>query len=304
MLAHLEQRLTFHQLDAYRAQAFPVTDYDPQSDRFVIFSDAHKGDYRRTVDEFKPNEAIYCQALQYYLDHDYRLILNGDMEEGWKNRYENIMAAYENSVYALEGQFAAMGAQHYLKIWGNHDSDWRDERIVDKYLCGVLKHKTTVHPAVSLGGKIIITHGHQGEPNNDGRFALVSRWVVRYIWYYTQKLLDLERKVMGDFNHPLGRRERHLYQWARSRKMLLIAGHTHRPMFHDLPNVPNPVNARPQQLTPYYINSGSCLSKDEITAIEVDRGEIRLINWSRSDEPQASREIYQRADLGRMLACI
>src|SRR5688572_3723489 len=138
MLDGLKRHATLRSLDMYRQNAFHLTDFQLERDRFVIFSDAHKGDKRQTLDEFQHNEQLYCHALNHYLNDDFGLILNGDMEEGWKNRYSRIMASYEHSVYALERGFAEQGVTRHLRIWGNHDNDWQNKSLVNKYLGGVL----------------------------------------------------------------------------------------------------------------------------------------------------------------------
>jgi predicted phosphodiesterase len=270
------------------------------------------------------------------------------MEEGWKNRYADVLGAYADSIYALEGEFARQGEKRHLRIWGNHDDDWQRPAMVDKHLGGALKKRVRVHPAVILGDRILIAHGHQGDPNAD-YMARVSRLAVRYVWRHIQAIFNLERHVCGDPNVAWQRREHHLYEWAKARQMLLIAGHTHRPMFHHFSPTPYlhllrdsltqhldavwhdplwrrlisaalacwdrlwerlekevalplmPPAAPP--LTPCYLNAGSCLSSGGITGIEIDRGEVRLIQWSGHGlAPQ--RNVYQQADLGAMLALI
>lgn len=292
-----EHRNTFKKLNAYRANAYHIPDYQLQNERYVIFSDAHKGDHRDTLDEFKPNESLYCQALDYYLNQDYGLILNGDMEEGWKNRYQNIVSTYESSVYRLESEFAAQGERRYLKIWGNHDSDWSNPERVKKYLWGALKRNIRVHPAVMLGNKIIITHGHQGDPNAD-MIAYFSQKVVRYLWQPIQWAFDLERHVASTFNVAWRRREKHLHSWAQAHHLLLIAGHTHRPMFY-----PDSAVEQGPRITPCYLNSGSCLSHEGITGIEIDRGEIRMVKWNQLGG-MVQRSIFHHANLEAMLACV
>lgn len=296
MLKQLERHNTFRKLDEYHANAYHIPDY--QDKRFIIFSDAHKGDHRHTLDEFMPNEAVYCHALEHYLNEDYGLILNGDMEEGWKNRYADIVESYEDTVYRLESEFARQGEQRYLKIWGNHDADWRNPMLVRKYLSGVMKRHIRVHPAVMLGDKILITHGHQGDPNGDTT-ARFSQWVVRYLWQPIQWAFDLERHVASTLNVAWRRREKYLYAWAQAHQFLMIAGHTHRPMFFSEDTHHEP------RITPCYLNAGSCLSREGITGIEIDRGEIRLVRWHCNEENHAcERTVFHQACLGSMLASI
>lgn len=48
---------------------------------------------------------------------------------------------------------------------------------------------------------------------------------------------------------------------------MLIAGHTHRPMF-------------PEVGEPPYFNDGSCVHPHVITAIEIANGDIMLVKWN------------------------
>ena len=74
-----EKKETFERLDDHKNRAFP-SPFDIKKDKFAIISDIHKWD-RSEADFFQRNEAIYCSALDYYLQKDFKLVLNGDIEE-------------------------------------------------------------------------------------------------------------------------------------------------------------------------------------------------------------------------------
>jgi len=224
-----ERDYTFQALDAARKGALHISNYQIHSDRYIIFSDVHKGDRERGSDDFQRNEMIYCYALQYYLDHDYRLILNGDVEEGWEAEYPAIIQAYESTAFAMERHFASQGNGRYLRIYGNHDLDWADPQQVNEHLVPVLG-PIQVHPAVFLGDRIFIVHGHQGGIYSD-RLARRSRFVVRYFWRPLQRIFGLQSNRAAENNLIRRNRDKHLYEWAKANRLLLIAGHTHRAMF-------------------------------------------------------------------------
>ncbi len=84
-----------------------------------------------------------------------------------------------------------------------------------------------------------------------------------------------------------------MHEWSRRRKnLLLITGHTHKPVFasglySDHPN--NTLNdtkiaaavKRTRKLKPSYFNTGCCCYNDgDITGIEIADGKISLIKWS------------------------
>ncbi|UCC87039.1 MAG: hypothetical protein JSV81_19645 [Anaerolineales bacterium] len=224
-----EREHTFTSLNESRKDALHISDYQIKSDRYVIFSDIHKGDREQGSDDFQRNEMIYGYALQYYLDRGYRLILNGDVEEGWEAEYTAIIEAYESTAFAMERHFARQGSGHYTRIYGNHDLDWADPQLVKKHLVPVLG-PIQVHPAVFLGNRIFITHGHQGDPFSELR-AGFSRVVVRYLWRPLQSTLGLMSNRAAENNLVRRNRDKYLYEWAKANRLLLIAGHTHRPMF-------------------------------------------------------------------------
>ena len=59
--------------------------------RFVVFSDAHRGD-GSGADDFAANSLIFKCALDYYLAEGFTLIEMGDAEELWESRV-NLRAA-------------------------------------------------------------------------------------------------------------------------------------------------------------------------------------------------------------------
>lgn len=224
-----ERDYTFESLNAARDKALHIADYQLESDRYIIFSDVHKGDRETGSDDFQRNEMIYCYALQYYLDHDYRLILNGDIEEGWEADYLAIIEAYESSAFRMEREFSRQGESHYIRIYGNHDLDWADPQKVKEHLAPVLG-PIQVYPAAFLGDRIFIAHGHQGDPHSD-QGAGCSRLAVRHLWRPLQHFLGLMSNRAAENNLIRRDRDRLLYEWAKANRLLLIAGHTHRPMF-------------------------------------------------------------------------
>ncbi len=89
-----------------------------ERDRLVIFSDLHMGNRSRR-DDFRRNSQLFLQVLQrYYLRHRFRLLLNGDVEElqhyplaailrRWPDFYE-CLAAFDRR-------------EALLRVFGNRD---------------------------------------------------------------------------------------------------------------------------------------------------------------------------------------
>src|SRR6058998_3169872 len=58
--------------------------FDCNKDKFIIFSDQHKG-AKNGADDFMLCEPNYLAALDYYFENGYFYIALGDCEELWEN---------------------------------------------------------------------------------------------------------------------------------------------------------------------------------------------------------------------------
>ena len=290
-----ERAYTFRALTAARQQALHLSGFDVARHRYIILSDTHKGNRRPGSDEFIPNEQVYCHALTHYLDNDYRLVLNGDIEEGWKAGYGDIIDAYRDTAFALEREFAAKGDDYYVRIFGNHDIDWADPRFVKKYLDPFFGRPMRVHPGLVLGSRLFVVHGHQGDLCSD-RLTWLSRRIIRHVWRPLQNLTSIHINRAAANHFIRDNRDRFISAWGRINHLLVIAGHTHRALMH--PFQP-PKNEDDCGLR-HYVNDGCCVHTDGMTAIEIDQGAIRLVRWRTNDG--VGRSVFGEYDLGQMLA--
>src|SRR5215208_3773502 len=62
----------------------PIISFNIQADKFIIFSDQHKG-AKNGADDFMLCEPNYLAALDYYFESNYFYIALGDCEELWEN---------------------------------------------------------------------------------------------------------------------------------------------------------------------------------------------------------------------------
>jgi UDP-2,3-diacylglucosamine pyrophosphatase LpxH len=307
---------------AYENPELTEISFDIERDRLVIFSDHHRGS-RDGADDFWRCERSYHAALGYYFEAGHRLFLLGDVEELWENKHDEVLKAYKNTL-ALEQEYHRDGRLE--RFWGNHDDSWRHEGDVEKHL-----HKLypglVVHEAMRLRvvdgdkplGLLFLVHGHQGTMDSD-RFSSVSRLVVRYGWRPFQRRFKIPSTTPSRDFALRARHDDAMFQWARKRpeKLVLIAGHTHRPVFSD-PKVkkertPDEVDAElkllretpdrtpdglaslraeyelvrteqfgdpPKKMPlPCYFNTGCCSYGDgDVTGIEISGGRIRLVRW-------------------------
>ena len=97
--------------------------------RYVIFSDHHKG-AGDDADDFRQCEATYLEALDYYLEAGYTLILLGDGEELWEQDAPIVFKTYPD-VFESEARFHP---ERHMRVIGNHDNPWEIPEMVERYL--------------------------------------------------------------------------------------------------------------------------------------------------------------------------
>jgi UDP-2,3-diacylglucosamine pyrophosphatase LpxH len=255
------------------AKVIPIDD----SSKIILMSDVHRGD-GSWADDFSRNDNVYNAALAHYDHEKYTYIELGDGDELWKNkRMSDIVPVHKDTFSLLQNYYCE--DRLYL-IYGNHDMVKRQRKFVQKFygrtydtqekkdvlfLKNIQFHEGLVLRYKDFNRKILLIHGHQGSMA-DYEFWGFRRFLVRYIW----KNLEL-----FGFNDPTStaknyrkkeKIEKRLVEWVNQKKHMLIAGHTHRPMF-------------PAKDHPLYFNDGSCVHPRSITGIEIAEGSITLVKW-------------------------
>jgi len=209
---------------------------DTRRAKFVIFSDHHKGN-RDGADDFRVCERAYSAALAYYYTLGYTLIVLGDAEELWEEWPETVLKKYPHTL-ELEGKFHREG--RYLRFWGNHDDAWSHSDLVEQWLIPALggfplKVRETLILHVRDGeeelGRLFLVHGHQGTFDSD-RIAPISRFLTRYIWRPIQRIIKISFNTPAKDFELRYAHDSAMYFWSQAQqKVVLIAGHTHRPVF-------------------------------------------------------------------------
>lgn len=248
------------------------------SSKIIIMSDCHRGD-GSWADTFSKNQNLYFVALKHYYNHNYTYIELGDGDELWENnKFLNIRHVHSD-VFWLLSKFYKQDRLYC--IFGNHDKIKENEKFVKynffyyynerekmyrplfeniKFHEGlVLRHRIT-------GDKIFLLHGHQVDFINNNLWKL-TRLLVRYLWRPLE-LFGVNDPTSTAKNYKkkesVGEK---LTKWVVSQDQMLIAGHTHRPVF-------------PEVGKPPYFNDGSCVHPRCITGIEIVNGYILLVKWS------------------------
>ncbi len=85
---------------------------DFSTDKFIIFSDHHKGN-RDHGDDFAGNEKNYLAALDYYYSNQFHYINLGDSEELWKYKPEQVIS---KNVTALQSEARFHNQKNTIKL--------------------------------------------------------------------------------------------------------------------------------------------------------------------------------------------
>jgi predicted phosphodiesterase len=213
----------------------PVT-LDLAHDRFILFSDHHRG-ARNRADDFRRSERAYNAALAKYFASGHRLVVLGDAEELWQERAGSVISAYRHTL-ELEARFHQDG--RFVRVWGNHDDAWSSKALVHLYLDPVYggpRLRVWEHVLVRVVegeeelGTLLLVHGHQGTGASD-RWSRLARIPVRYVWRNVQRATGYGWSTPATDWLLRARHNIALYSWAVQQPgLVLIAGHTHRPVF-------------------------------------------------------------------------
>jgi predicted phosphodiesterase len=253
-----------------------VIPFDDQS-KLILFSDCHRGD-NSWADDFAHNQNLFFYALEYYFEAGFTYIELGDGDELLENRaFEDIRRAHSH-VFRIMQKFHQQNRLYLL--FGNHDivrqspetvgdhfhSPYRIRgRPQEPLFGGIQVHEglRLEHPAA---GEIFLIHGHQGDLINDSLWRL-GRFFVRHVWRHLQLLGIRDPTSPAQNIKKRNKVELEIARWSKTRRQMLIFGHTHRPRFAALGDIP-------------VFNTGSCVHPRSITGIEIENGEISLIKWS------------------------
>lgn len=246
--------------------------------RIVLMSDCHRG-VGNWGDNFQANQNLYFAALQYYNRRKFIYIELGDGDELWENRNLQEIVRIHSNQFWMMGKFYQDHRMYML--YGNHDRKKEKEKYFknkcNSYYCEAENEEVAlfpgmkVHEAIRLqdacsGMELFLVHGHQGDLWNDTLWKL-TRFLVRYLWRPLELAGGNDPTSAAKNYQKKEKIEMRLAAWAQKHETLLVAGHTHRPVF------PKPGEG-------YYFNDGSCVHPRCITALELERGSISLVKWS------------------------
>ena len=245
--------------------------------RYILFSDCHRGTGNAN-DNFLQNEYLYLAALRHYFQRGFTYLELGDGDELWENRSMKSIKQNHSQSFDLLNRFYSQN--RFYSIYGNHDMVKKQGAFLKKHLntyyCDTmfcerpLCPDITFYPGIILqdtlkGKDIYLTHGHQADLLNS-TFWRLSRFLVRYVWRPLESLGVPDPTSAAKNNTRKRDSEKRLTDWAIENKLILITGHTHRPMVGS-------------KNSPFF-NTGSCVHPAGITGIEIERRTITLVKWS------------------------
>jgi len=259
-------------------------DLNPRT-RMVLFSDLHRG-VGDWADDFMHNSLVTASALEYYHREGFTYVELGDGDELYENRRLSSVVRAHGKIFRLLDAFHREGRLCY--IIGNHNLQmgnrrWREKALkrARDHISGLFEGLETFESAL-LGERIFLFHGHQGDFLND-TMAPVGRRLVRCFWRPLQNVFGWRDPTSPA--HRVTKRnkiEQAILEWARERKIVAVAGHTHRPMFLSLSKQQRTAGEKPE---PYYFNCGSGVHPRCVTCLEVREMTIALVKWHITADP-------------------
>lgn len=305
--------------------------FDLSTGKFIIFSDEHKG-ARDFADDFRLAEKNYLNALDYYFNNGFQFINLGDCEELWENKPDIVMEK-NKAGFQAEMRFSQQG--RYYRIFGNHDLQWKFEFPRMRFLKPVFGDALKIYEGILLTTtynnrqySIFCTHGHQGDQRSDGN--VFSTWFVAAVWTPIQRFLEISINSTSDSFELVDKHNVIMYEWSATQKdLLFISGHTHKPVFASLDHIERltkqleKATAKQDRETiqnleaelekrkaeyagkqfhktmviPSYFNSGCCCFTDgDITGIEIEEDNIRLVKW-KEENGQSRRIVLEQSPL-------
>jgi len=321
----------YQQITVNKINKGPVLPFDAAKDKYIIFSDQHKG-ARDGADIFEKAAKNYVAALEYYDTNGFFYINLGDSEELWENLFVTVKR-HNRATFEAEKRFLARDA--FIKTFGNHDLYWDNDPLAQVSLTSIYGKTFKVYEGVLLKTvinkkplEIYMTHGHQGDLQSDGNWF--SKWFVSDVWGPFQAYLRINPNTPANNDELKTDHNRIMYEWSSKRNnLLLITGHTHQPVFRSMTQLEilfeklylakkdNKTDdaavlqtkidnlhlkpGRPPEFSGYldtYFNSGCCCFDDgDITGIEIADESIRLIKWRYGPGKKSEKVVLEECRL-------
>lgn len=252
-------------------------EYFDENSKYIFLSDIHRGDDSAS-DVFARNQTIFLAALNYYYDRGYTYVEVGDGDELWEHKEFRHIRLAHSDVFEVMKKFYT--DNRLIILYGNHNIFLKSKHYVKKNLFyyydeytqdnhelfkGIRPHESFLLKQKQTGQEILVLHGHQGDLMNDQLWFL-NLVLVRYFWRFMH-LVGFQNPSSPARNHFKRHRIEIKYKkWIAKHRKMLLCGHTHRPKFPKLKELP-------------YFNSGTCIHTRGFQGIEILNNEIMMVDW-------------------------
>jgi UDP-2,3-diacylglucosamine pyrophosphatase LpxH len=215
-------------------------------------------------DDFLRNADLCTRVLRdFYLQKEFILILNGDIEDLQKFSRKKIEGRW-GEMYELFSSFKSK--TELFRVVGNHDIHLLSKR----------DYPAIQRPLRSLrldfmGNRIFIFHGHQASLFYE-KFNYIDGFFLRY---FAQPFGIMNYSV----SHDSAKRfkvEKRVYNFSAERKILSIIGHTHRPLFESLSKIDS-IKFKIEQLCRSFINAHDGEKKNIARDIRFYKHELQAV---------------------------
>lgn len=238
-------------------------------------SDLHRGK-KDKYDNFSKNEDIFLYALDYYYKKGFIYIELGDGDDLWEVKKCTDIVKNNILIFKMLNKFYNAG--RFIMLYGNHDITKSSQKYFENCF-GSFYNENTLESETLLSNlpiyeslilkynnnDIFLIHGHQVDCLNSTIWK-ITRFLVRSLWRTLEKngVNDPTKSIK---NYKVAKNtEKILENYSIKNNKILIAGHTHRPVF-------------PKDNNSLYFNTGSGVHPNGITSIEIDNGYIALVKW-------------------------
>ena len=242
---------------------------DPDCEnKYAIFSDLHLG-IGNSNDNSLKNANFTFEALKYYLENDYHVILNGDTFELAENRdIELIKRVHENIMWVLS-ELHKKGLLTIVK--GNHDSNLTPDMLRYRKSSYTKKEEIFIDDTYIYDSAVIysdltyiIMHGHQVLWQYQPFLNGFINFIIRNIWAPFEKFLLKDPTSELDGFEDYTTVDKPFSDYATEHNCIAICGHTHSV----------------QLSKPHYYNIGGGTLPRCITVGEIVEGKYQAYKWS------------------------
>ncbi len=258
-------------------------EYFDENSKYVFLSDCHRGDGSHS-DEFTKNQNAFIYAMQYYYKKGFKYVEVGDGDELWEHSKAKHIKNAHYEVFEIIKRFHK--DNRLIMMYGNHNIYLKYPEYVKKnyytyynsyteetreFLRGLKPIEALILKNKKTKQEILIVHGHQGDFAND-QIWFLTMLSLKYFWRYLHAFGVKNPASPVKNAHKRHKIERNFSKWINKNKKMVICGHTHRFKYPKEKELP-------------YFNTGCCIYPTTITAIELEKGIIKIVRWKiKTDE--------------------